>query len=63
MAMSQNCLIMITLSVAKKDVDLSPIRMHQNYTRVNILCCANFTRGKQMAHVNANTHRGIFTYG
>ena len=26
--------------------DLSPIRMRQKYTRVNILRCANFTRGK-----------------
>ena len=42
---------------------LSPIRMRQKYTRVNILRCANFTRGKQMAHANANTHQSIFTYG
>ena len=33
------------------------------YTRVNILRCANFTRGKQMAHGNANTHRSILTFG
>ena len=42
---------------------LSPIRMRQKYTRVNILRCANFTPGKQMAHVNANTHQSVFTYG
>ena len=48
-------------NVRKKD--LSPIRMRQKYTRVNILRCANFTQGKQMAHANANTHRSIFTYG
>ena len=44
-------------------VNLSPIRMRQKYTRVNILRCANFTQGKQMAHANANTLRSIFTYG
>ena len=37
--------------------------MRLKYTRVNILRCANFTRGKQMTHSNANTHRSIFTYG
>ena len=42
---------------------LSQIRMRQKYTRVNILRFANFTRGKQMVHANANTHRSIFTYG
>ena len=31
----------------------SPIRMRQNTLR-----CANFTRGKQMAHGNANIHMG-----
>ena len=29
----------------------------------SILRCANFTRGKQTAHANANTHRSIFIYG
>ena len=37
--------------------------MHQKYTRVNILRCANFTRGKKMARVNANTHRSILHMG
>ena len=37
--------------------------MRQKYTRVNILRCANFTRGKQMAHANANTHPSIFNMG
>ena len=44
-------------------VNLSPIRMRQKYTRVNILRCAKFTRGKQVANANANTHRSKFTYG
>ena len=42
---------------------LSPIRIRQKYTHVNILRCANFTRDKQMAHANATTQRSIFTYG
>ena len=37
------------MAISMKDVELrhlSPIRMRQKYTRVNILRCANFTRGK-----------------
>ena len=43
------------------NLNASPIRMRQKYTRVNIFWCANFTWGKQMAHANANTHQSIFT--
>ena len=75
---SASCCVSVGSKIAKVDGDakvaesfetwykiyfLSPIRMRQKYTCVNILRCANFTRGKQMAHANANTHRSIFTYG
>ena len=59
----QECSYTCTCISIYLSFNLSPIRMCQKYTRVNILRCANFTRGKQMAHANANTHRSIFTYG
>ena len=36
--------------------------MRQKYTRVNILQCANFTRGEQMAHANTNIHTGVYLH-
>ena len=41
---------------------LSPIRMRQINTHVNLLRCVNVTRGKQIAHANENTHRSKLTH-
>ena len=50
------------------DSILNPIRMRQKYTRVNILWCANFTRGKEWCmrmqiHTRVYLHMGKFTPG
>ena len=60
-AYGQRCQNLISCAL-NYNAFLSPIRMRRKYTRVNILRCAIFTRSKQIAHANANTHRSKVTY-